>query len=304
MSFDRNGRLTWEAWIKVPYVGMLHDFAVTRTHVAFLVDPDGDECRADEAGPGALRLGLAPAHLVRRAAPRRRRQRPALVQGAGALCDAHDGDVLGRHPPLRRHGHGGDEPVSVLPEPRRRAVRPGPCAGARDASLGGSREVAARLRDGDPVSRRTASFRARTTVTTRCPTASVSCRRSTPRVRSTRSWRRARCGRSTAGHASIMRNGGRRPYFPGPESSVQECCFVPRHARAAEGDGYLVGVVNRWLEGRNDLLVLDATASRGRARWPPCACRRASTRRSMAGGCRTSRNATAAADLYHSGARL
>ncbi len=34
---------------------------------------------------------------------------------------------------------------------------------------------------------------------------------------------------------------------------------MPRHARAAEGDGYLLGVVNRWLEGRNDLLVLDAT---------------------------------------------
>src|SRR5678815_4207699 len=38
-SFDRSGRRTWEAWIKVPYVGMLHDFAVTRTHVAFLVVP-------------------------------------------------------------------------------------------------------------------------------------------------------------------------------------------------------------------------------------------------------------------------
>src|SRR4030095_3977867 len=47
-------------------------------------------------------------------------------------------------------------------------------------------------------------------------------------------------------------------YFAGADSSVQECCFVPRHARAAEGDGYLVGVVNRWLEARNDLLVLHA----------------------------------------------
>jgi carotenoid cleavage dioxygenase len=47
-------------------------------------------------------------------------------------------------------------------------------------------------------------------------------------------------------------------YFAGADSSVQECCFVPRSERAAEGDGYLVGVVNRWLERRNDLLVLDA----------------------------------------------
>jgi len=34
---------------------------------------------------------------------------------------------------------------------------------------------------------------------------------------------------------------------------------VPRHARAAECDGYLIGVVNRWLEVRSDLLVLDST---------------------------------------------
>ena len=33
---------------------------------------------------------------------------------------------------------------------------------------------------------------------------------------------------------------------------------MPRSERAAEGDGYVIGVVNRWLEGRNDLLVLDA----------------------------------------------
>jgi carotenoid cleavage dioxygenase len=47
-------------------------------------------------------------------------------------------------------------------------------------------------------------------------------------------------------------------FFAGPDTSVQECCFVPRSARSPEGDGYLIGVVNRWLETRNDLLVLDA----------------------------------------------
>ena len=38
-AIDRNGKVTWEAWIKVPYVGMIHDFAVTQTHIAFLVIP-------------------------------------------------------------------------------------------------------------------------------------------------------------------------------------------------------------------------------------------------------------------------
>ena len=38
-SIDRNGKLNWSTWIKVPYVGMLHDFAVTDKHIAFLVIP-------------------------------------------------------------------------------------------------------------------------------------------------------------------------------------------------------------------------------------------------------------------------
>lgn len=38
-SADRHGTINWEAWIKVPYVGMLHDFAVTQKHIAFFVTP-------------------------------------------------------------------------------------------------------------------------------------------------------------------------------------------------------------------------------------------------------------------------
>jgi carotenoid cleavage dioxygenase-like enzyme len=41
--------------------------------------------------------------------------------------------------------------------------------------------------------------------------------------------------------------------------TVQECCFVPRRADAPEGDGYLLGVVSNHIERRSELLVLDAT---------------------------------------------
>jgi carotenoid cleavage dioxygenase len=47
-------------------------------------------------------------------------------------------------------------------------------------------------------------------------------------------------------------------YFVGPEAGLQECCFVPRSARAPEGDGYLIGIAQRPLEARSDLLILDA----------------------------------------------
>jgi carotenoid cleavage dioxygenase len=41
-------------------------------------------------------------------------------------------------------------------------------------------------------------------------------------------------------------------------STLQEPCFVPKSAASAEGEGYLIGLCNRLLENRSDLLVLDA----------------------------------------------
>jgi carotenoid cleavage dioxygenase len=38
-AIDTKGNVTWQAWIKVPYVGMLHDFAVTQKHIIFYVIP-------------------------------------------------------------------------------------------------------------------------------------------------------------------------------------------------------------------------------------------------------------------------
>ena len=46
-------------------------------------------------------------------------------------------------------------------------------------------------------------------------------------------------------------------WFAGPTSTVQEPVFIPRSESAAEGDGYLLGLVNRLDELRNDLVVLD-----------------------------------------------
>ena len=47
-------------------------------------------------------------------------------------------------------------------------------------------------------------------------------------------------------------------WSPGPDSGVQEPIFVPRQIGAAEGDGYLLVLVNRMPENRSDLAVLDA----------------------------------------------
>jgi len=47
-------------------------------------------------------------------------------------------------------------------------------------------------------------------------------------------------------------------FVVGGDSGVQECCFVPRSAHAPEGDGYLIGVVDREIERRSDLVIVDA----------------------------------------------
>lgn len=47
-------------------------------------------------------------------------------------------------------------------------------------------------------------------------------------------------------------------WSPGPDSGVQEPVFVPRDPTAAEGDGYLLVLVNRLSQLRSDLVVLDA----------------------------------------------
>jgi carotenoid cleavage dioxygenase-like enzyme len=46
-------------------------------------------------------------------------------------------------------------------------------------------------------------------------------------------------------------------FFVGPDATVQEPEFVPRSAEAAEGDGWLLAVVNRVVERRAELVVLD-----------------------------------------------
>ena len=47
---DKTGKITWEAWVKAPYTCMLHDFAVTETHIAFLVIPYVTDVERMKAG--------------------------------------------------------------------------------------------------------------------------------------------------------------------------------------------------------------------------------------------------------------
>ncbi|MDX9873463.1 MAG: carotenoid oxygenase family protein [Spongiibacteraceae bacterium] len=70
------------------------------------------------------------------------------------------------------------------------------------------------------------------------------------------------CGRKEDGTSGIGRvdpqTGALSIWHPGPASACQEPQFVPRSLDAPEGDGYLLTIVNRLDQNRSDIAILDA----------------------------------------------
>ena len=64
-------------------------------------------------------------------------------------------------------------------------------------------------------------------------------------------------GSSNIGHIDVS-TGAFEMWSPGPAASVQEPQFVPRTPDAAEGEGWLLVIVNRLNDGHSDLAILDA----------------------------------------------
>ncbi|MBU9172094.1 carotenoid oxygenase family protein [Burkholderia gladioli] len=55
-----------------------------------------------------------------------------------------------------------------------------------------------------------------------------------------------------------LETGARESYYPGPAATFQDPVFVPRSADAAEGDGFLIAILNYPLERRSELVVLNS----------------------------------------------
>jgi carotenoid cleavage dioxygenase len=53
-------------------------------------------------------------------------------------------------------------------------------------------------------------------------------------------------------------SGKQTVWWSGPQTIVQEPCFIPRGAHAAEGDGYLVAVLDNLVTNYSDLAIFDA----------------------------------------------
>jgi carotenoid cleavage dioxygenase-like enzyme len=258
LTIDPQGKLTDETWIRVPYSGMIHDFAITRKHVAFLVIPMITDVEAMKRGGihfswdstlpswlGVMRRGGDGKDLRWFKGPER-----CATHTMGCFSDGDrfyvdvDMGMKNQFPfipnkdgspydPVAAQGH-----VTRLSVDLARASRPDYELEVLFPHTG----VLSRQDDRYHTVPYSVGFM-------RCldATQPLDPRLAGAPFRPYNNWTRFE-------HAQRRT----QTWFAGADSGVQECCFVPRSPRAPEGDGYLIGVVDRPMESRNDLVVLDA----------------------------------------------
>jgi carotenoid cleavage dioxygenase-like enzyme len=245
------GKLVWNAKVQVPYVGMLHDFAVTENHVVFYVIPMAfDEAQMKDGGPHWSWDGSKPTYF-------------GFVRRGG------DGkDVQWIQGPTRSATHvmgAWDDNNMLYVDVEMSMSNPFPFMPMRDGSRW------------DPVAGSSHITRLSVDTSKRKPKA-YGIEQLFPHVGAlprqddrynTMHYRygflpcpdpNAAPGTGGACYARFDHQTRTSTLFnAGTESSLAECCFAPRSQNAPEASGYLMGVATRNSEGgRADLVILDA----------------------------------------------
>jgi carotenoid cleavage dioxygenase len=250
-EFTPQGKLVWNAKIQVPYVGMLHDFAVTEKHVVFYVIPLAfAEKQMADGGPHWAWDNSLPTYF-------------GFVRRGG------DGkDVRWIKGPTRSATHvmgAFDDKEKLIVDVEMSLSNPFPFMPMADGTRW------------DPVSGSSHITRLSVDLAKRTPSA-YGIEQMYPHVGAlprqddrynTEPYRYGFLGcpdpkaaPGTGGACYTRFDHQNRTYTlfnAGTETNLNECCFAPRNANAPEGSGYLMGVANRTSEaGRADLVILDA----------------------------------------------
>ncbi len=257
---DRFGHMTRQEAFTAPYASMVHDFGVTREHVVFAISPlvsDLDQMKRGgphfawdgtlpvhvgifprAAGPGAIRWFKTPtcfsSHVMN-----------AYTEGSTVHFDTPAGDmVVFPFFPLR-HGQAFD-PRRATPKMQRWSFD---LASPHDGFE--RHDLDAVVAEFPRIDDRFAMGRHR------------------------HGWTVSRAeGRGTETNASLtgktfnalahfdldqaQGQGRTTLFYAGDDSSTQEPVYAPRPGGTEEGDGYVLVLVNRLGEMRNDLLILNA----------------------------------------------
>jgi carotenoid cleavage dioxygenase-like enzyme len=250
-EYTPQGKLVWNTKVQVPYVGMLHDFAVTEKHIVLYVIPMAmDQKQMDGGGPHWSWDGTLPTYF-------------------GFLRRGGDGkDVQFIKGPTRSATHVMgvfDDGNKLFVDVEMSMSNPFPFMPMHDGARW------------DPVAGSSHITRLTVDLSKKRPQA-YDIAQLYPHVGAlprqddrynTVAYRygflpcpdpEARPGTGGACYARFDHQTRKATLFnAGTESSLAECCFAPRSANAPEGSGYLMGVATRNTEGgRADLVILDA----------------------------------------------
>ncbi|MBI2994200.1 MAG: carotenoid oxygenase family protein [Gammaproteobacteria bacterium] len=255
-SLDKNGEVNWEAWIKVPYVGMLHDFGLTQTHVTFLVIPlvvDMEQMKQggvhfiwDDTMPtwfGVMRRGGDGKDLRWYKGPTRMATHCMNAFSDGTKVYADMDMAEGNQFPFFPNRRGPFDFRKASGRLTRLFVDLSKKSDTYDLEvLHPEIGVLPRADERYWSLPYKVGFMPVMDPTLPLDQAKVG---NTGLILNT--WTRFdhATGKSTSWHTD-------------PVSGLQECQFVPRSQNAPEGDGWLIGLCNRYEDMRTDLLVLDA----------------------------------------------
>ena len=245
------GEFVWSTMVQVPYVGMLHDFAVTERHIVFYVIPMAID--QQQMQNGGIHWSWYPGQ-------------PTYF---GFLRRGGDGkDVQWIEGPTRSATHvmgAFDDGNRLIVDVEMSMSNPFPFMPMRDGSRW------------DPVAGASHITRLSVDLSRRRPR-DYGMEQMYPHVGAlprqddrynTVPYRygflpcpdpEPRGGPPGACYARFDHQTRQATLFnAGPETNLNECCFAPRSSSAPEGSGYLMGVAHRMNEGgRSDLVILDA----------------------------------------------
>ncbi len=239
-SANRQGRVVWQAFIQAPYVSMIHDFAVTDRHIAFLAIPlntSMDFLRS--GGPHWFYDGETSSMLgiMRRGGDGKdirwfKGPNWMATHTMGAWSDGEkvyvdmDG-AFGNQFPFFPNVHGAFDPAK---------------------SAGRITRMSVDLNDkGADTYKYEVMY----------PQITGSLARQDERYVA-KPYRIGFLNGQGRWHKVDHQTGQTSAFVGGPNTSLAEMSFVPRNKNAPEGDGYLIGVATRTNEnGRSDLVIVD-----------------------------------------------
>lgn len=265
-----DGKKLTEVWFEAPFCGYIHDFGFTKNHIILPMTPLKADIQRLQKSKVHWAWDPNEDHFFG-VAPRRSPKREDMVWLRSDNC--FQGHVAGAY-----ESEGGDLVFDLsmadgnvffwFPEDGKPPVPPGPGNPLKSPMTRYTFPVA---KDG-----RLVSPEKRITPAQSCQT-SVEFSRIDDRFQGkaytqfwalgmdgSRPYDAAKCGPPAGGLFNLLvhhnwATGAEEVWWPGPTTTLQEPCFVPRDVDGSpEGDGHIVVVLNRLDRGINELAVLDA----------------------------------------------